>query len=137
MITNGALHVHEPRIHMHTYIRAPVSQKGQGDGIAGLPWGCCVPYCSCGGRGVHVISMVPGSQCALLMRTSACLHGSIVPTEGPVHGMGLADLDFLRVITYPLSRVEVLLKRLSLDPDRAEVVRRLSHSWLQKRMRAW
>ena len=105
----------------------------------------CFPYVH-GGRGVHVHSMVPGWQCILLIRTSNSLHGSVVPcaidsetgraTPLSIEGLALPELEMMRVVTYPLKRVETLLHRLGEDPSKAEELERVSDSVMRERMRA-
>ena len=69
-----------------------------------------------GGRGVHIRSMVPGWQCALLFRTRECLHGSVLLAKRELAGFGLPQLDMMRVLSYPFSRVERLLRRAAEEP---------------------
>ena len=59
-----------------------------------------------GGREVHVLSVVPGWNCAILMRTSDRLHGSVVPCDNEVEGLRVPHLDIMRIVTYPLRRIE-------------------------------
>lgn len=88
-----------------------------------------------GGRGVHVMSMVPGWHCAILMRTSERLHGSVMPQEGDMDGFGLLHLDLMRIVTYPLRRIERMLARLSTAPSQVAEVVKVSHAWVCNRMR--
>lgn len=92
-----------------------------------------------GGRGVLVHSMVPGWHCAILMRTSHCLHGGVLPCGMEVAGLALSHLRMMRIITYPLSRIETLLRRLAEAVSRgdSEAVRVLyssSDAWVRERM---
>jgi hypothetical protein len=87
-----------------------------------------------GGRGVHVMSMVPGWNCAILMRTSDRLHGSVMPGEGEEEGFGLPRVDMLRVVTYPLRRIERLVERLSSEPSQVVRVVEESHAWVRSRV---
>ena len=97
-----------------------------------------------GGRGVHVHSMVPGWHCLLIMCTNLRLHGSVVPgscTEdgcaldpGEIDGYGLPNLDLMRVVTYPLRKIENLLQRLANDPEKATDIERVSDQGMQRRM---
>lgn len=88
-----------------------------------------------GGRGVHVISMVPGWHCAILMRTSDRLHGSVSADEGELDGLSLPHLDMLRIVTYPIRRIERMLERLSTVPRQVAEVVKASHAWVRGRMR--
>ena len=87
-----------------------------------------------GGRGVHIMSMVPGWHCAILMQTGSRLHGSVVVDESDVGGFALSHLRLMRVVTYPLKMVENLLKRLAQEANKLEDVRRASEEWVAKRM---
>ena len=88
-----------------------------------------------GGRGVHIHSMVPGWNCAILMRTSCVLHGSVVPEPERLAGFGCRHLDMMRVVTYPLKRVETLLARIARDEEAIAELYNLSDAWVQSRMR--
>ena len=88
-----------------------------------------------GGRGVHVLSMVPGWHCAILMRTSDRLHSSVLPNEGELDGFGLPHLDMLRIVTYPIRRIERMLERLTNVPWQVAEVVEASHAWVRARMR--
>ena len=85
-----------------------------------------------GGRGVYVKSMAPGWHCAILMQTSARLHGSVVPENST--GLACPHLRLMRVVTYPLIQVENLLWRLARDPDQLEGLQKVSHTWVLSRM---
>ena len=87
-----------------------------------------------GGRGVHIISMVPGWHCAIIMQTGSRLHGSVIVEEPDMVGFALSHLRLMRVVTYPLIQVENLLKRLAQDPEKLEEVRRASKEWVARRM---
>ena len=86
-----------------------------------------------GGRGVHIHSMAPGWQCAIIMQTRERLHGSILPDAHLVRGFGLPDLRLMRVVTYPLTAVERLLQRLSEEPEAWPRLWANSHKWIQHR----
>ena len=88
-----------------------------------------------GGRGVHIHSMVPGWNCALLMRTSSSLHGSVLPNEDALAGFACRHLDMMRVVTYPMTRVETLLERLARDPTAECELYLRSDPWIRRRMR--
>ena len=87
-----------------------------------------------GGRGVHIESMVPGWHCALLMQTSERLHGSVLPDVTVLPGLALSHLRCMRVVTYPLKRVEELQKRLAAYPSQMTVVKERSDAWMHERM---
>ena len=86
-----------------------------------------------GGRGVHIHSMVPGWQCAIIMQTRERLHGSILPDAHTIRGFGLPDFRLMRVVTYPLTAVERLLQRLSEEPEAWPRLWANSHGWIQRR----
>lgn len=104
------------------------------------------PGCT-GGRGVHLYSMVPGWQCIIMMQTNSRLHGSVVscgvdevdglpvPSQLSSEVSELENLEMTRVLTYPLKRIELLLKRLAKDADGAARLELASDKHLQSRMR--
>ena len=111
--------------------------------------GLCVFPSRTGGRGVHIHSMRPGWHAAILMQTGERLHGSVVPSRvsmdqdgfmtcslhgEDISGLALPHLHLMRVVTYPLRRVESLLQRLAIDPSVAKVVSSMSGNWLKDRM---
>ena len=96
--------------------------------------GLAVFPCKEGGRGVHVISMIPGWHCAILMATAERLHGSVLPDEHQLQGYGFPDLRMMRVVTYPLKGIESLLTRLADDSSALAKLRASSHTWIQQRM---
>ena len=87
-----------------------------------------------GGRGVHVRSMVPGWCCALVFRTSACLHGSVVLDETDTTGFALPHLRLHRVVTYPLTRIEVLVSRALRSPAMWEAIHAKSEKSIRQRI---
>ena len=91
---------------------------------------------SWGGRGVHIKSMQPGWQCALVFRTAEQLHGSIMPDAEGMHGFALDCYDMMRVVTYPLSTVEGLLSRLACEPAKWSSILAASQPWIQARARS-
>lgn len=88
-----------------------------------------------GGRGVLIRSMMPGWHCALLMRTSACLHGSVLLDDSNVAGFALQHLRMYRVLTYPLRRIERMLARVGDTPGMWDEIRDESDEWTRGRMR--
>ena len=115
-----------------------VDEEGCDDGTDGAihDAGVAVFPCARGGRGVHIHSMVPGWNCALLMRTSCVLHGSVMPDEGGLAGFACRHLDMMRVVTYPLKRIETLLARLACDHEAVSQLYEHSDAWVRNRMRA-
>ena len=87
-----------------------------------------------GGRGVHVCSVVPGWNCAVLFSTANRLHGSVVLEKNDARGFSLPQYDISRVVTYPLTRIETLQQRLSKDPEQLQEVLERSHPWIRARM---
>ena len=87
-----------------------------------------------GGRGVHIRTLHPGWQCALLMRTSACLHGSVVLDPSDLAGLSMPDYRILRVVTYPLRRIENLLARSAEMSHMWDEIRACSDETIRKRM---
>jgi hypothetical protein len=85
-----------------------------------------------GGRGVHVVSMVPGWNCAIFMQTCERFHEAVLPTQCAKFGM--PSLRMMRVVTYPLRRIERLLERLEEEPSKIDDVMQNSHGWVRKRM---
>ena len=69
------------------------------------------------------------------MRTSDRLHGSVLPDEGELDGLSLPHLDMLRIVTYPIRRIERMLERLSTVPRQVAEVVKASHAWVRGRMR--
>ena len=68
-----------------------------------------------GGRGVRVGVMERGWQCLVLMRTRECLHGSVFPdgvSEPPPAQLLLPGLELMRIVTYPIGRIEHLMSAL-------------------------
>jgi len=88
----------------------------------------------CGGRGVHVCSVVPGWHCAVLTKTASRLHGAVFMAKLDASGFALPQYDIARVVTYPIARIETLLQRLSDNPECLHCVREKSHPWLHARM---
>ena len=88
-----------------------------------------------GGRGVHIRSMVPGWHCAIFMRTHEMLHGGVVLPEDDIEGFALPELEMMRVVTYPLRRIETLLERLGQNPHLSSKVSMASCAHIQNRMR--
>ena len=88
--------------------------------------------------------MVPGWHCLLVMCTSLRLHGSVVPCScsedgcdtAPVEidGYGLPDIHLMRVVTYPLRRIQTLLKRLAENAEKATELEHVSDRIMQQRM---
>ena len=76
-----------------------------------------------GGRGVHVRSLIPGWNCALLLRTRDCLHGSVVLDESDIAGFALPHYSVFRTVTYPIRRIESLLCRVGETPQLWEEVK--------------
>ena len=68
------------------------------------------------------------------MRTSDRLHGSVVPCDGRVEGLGVPHLDIMRIVTYPLRRIECMLERLQSAPNRVAEVVQASDSWVRARV---
>ena len=97
--------------------------------------GTAVFATSTGGRGVHIHSMVPGWHCALVFCTSTRLHGSLFLGATERKGFSLPSLDMLRVVTYPLSRIERLMERIAEEPAQLEELYNRSHKWIQERIR--
>jgi hypothetical protein len=60
-----------------------------------------------GGRAFSVGVMRPGWYCAMFTDTAQQLHGSV---EGDSTGVDM------RIITYPLSKIDNLLRRAAADP---------------------
>jgi hypothetical protein len=89
-----------------------------------------------GGRGVHLRSMVPGWECAIFMRTHEMLHGSVVLPGDEVEGFALPELELMRVVTYPLRRIETLLERLAQNPHLSSKVFMASCPHVRNRMRS-
>jgi hypothetical protein len=75
-----------------------------------------------GGRGVWIHSMVPGWNCAILFRTNKCLHGSVALPIEDIQGFALNHLSMFQVVTYPLSRIETLLNRITDSRKRDELI---------------
>jgi hypothetical protein len=88
-----------------------------------------------GGRGVHIRSMVPGWHCAIFMRTHEMLHGGVVLPEDDIEGFALPELEMMRVVTYPLRRIETLLERLGQNPHLSSKVSMASCAHIENRMR--
>ena len=86
-----------------------------------------------GGRGVHIRSVVPGWHCALLLRTSDCLHGSVVLDESDVAGFALPRHEVSRIVTYPLRRIERMLERVGEVPGSWRTIRSKSKHLIQRR----
>jgi hypothetical protein len=87
-----------------------------------------------GGRGVHIRSMVPGWQCALIFCTHSCLHGSVMLDEQDAQGFSLPHLEMFRVVTYPLRRIEVMLARVSESAQMWDAIARESDEWTRRRI---
>lgn len=88
-----------------------------------------------GGRGVHVCSVVPGWHCAILCQTSARLHGSVLLDKQDACGFALPHYDITRVVSYPLARIETLLRRLSDEPEKMHCLCERSDQWVRARMK--
>ena len=59
--------------------------------------------------------MERGWQCLVLMRTRECLHGSVFPdgvSEPPPAQLLLPGLELMRIVTYPIGRIEHLMSAL-------------------------
>ena len=86
-----------------------------------------------GGCGVRIPVMRPGWMCSLVMQTSSCLHGGIA--EGcEVRSLSLPHLHSVRIVTYPIHRIDLLLERLSRDEAACLVVREKSTRDTRRRM---
>ena len=87
-----------------------------------------------GGRGVHIRTLELGWQCALVMRTRDCLHGSVLMEPSEIAGLSMPDCCILRVVTYPLNRIENLLARAAETPDMWDEIRARSGEAIRKRI---
>ena len=87
-----------------------------------------------GGRGVHIRSVVPGWHCALLMRTSDCLHGSVVLGESDIEGFALPRHSVSRIVTYPIRRLERMLERIGEAPSIWHEIRCKSKHFIRRRV---
>ena len=52
------------------------------------------------------------------------------------HGSALPNMQMMRVVTYPLRRIELLLERLARDPGKEGGVLGVSHPWIVQRASA-
>jgi hypothetical protein len=118
---------------VHTCQRAPNSIHDDVDKELLRCRGLAVFPKKWGGRGVHVVSMVPGWNCAILMRTCDRMHGSVVPSGGSVN-FGMPSLKMMRIVTFPMRRIERLVERLDAEPDKIASVMENSHAWVRHRM---
>ena len=91
-----------------------------------------------GGRGVRVRVLCPGWICALMFDTSKSVHGGVTldsSDDGAQHTLYLpSQLAALRVITYPLSRIQTLLQNLVGDLTAGKVLEEESDARLRDRM---
>ena len=83
---------------------------------------------------MHIRSMVPCWQCALIFCTHSCLHGSVMLDEQDAQGFSLPHLEMFRVVTYPLRRIEVMLARVSESAQMWDAIARESDEWTRRRI---
>ena len=90
-----------------------------------------------GGRGIRVKVFQPGWFCAVAFRTDQCLHGTVcefdtrsIESTGP----SIRSESTLRIITYPLKRVEELLRAELANPEVVYTIASASDQRLCARM---
>ena len=69
----------------------------------------------------------------MLLRTSDCLHGSVVLDESDVEGFALPRHAVSRIVTYPLRRIERMLERVGETPSIWRTIRGKSKHLIQRR----
>ena len=109
----------------HCAILMQTAKRLHGSVVAceSVPRGSPLAYSRTSGRVTDAASGLSVQSTALTARADPLLTG----------GCSLPSMQMMRVVTYPLKRIETLLERLARDPCKEEDLLNASHPWIVQR----